>query len=210
LPKPGAPSVVPAFPDTPAPAVMVRTWRPFRRLRRKATALVPGLTTGRHKTAPVKVWDDEIQNLQPGEWVEVKSRDEILSTLDKNAKHRGLRFVPEMYDFCGRQFRVFKRVKKICIENTPAVRRITNPVLLEGESVRGAASAATEPASISGAKYGLRRRSTKRAPPKHYILSHVRVFIARQNTTHSPISLNDGLIAWSRGFAPRRCVISSR
>jgi hypothetical protein len=109
----------------------------FAALRRMAIALVPGLRTAWRRTARLEVWEDEIQNFQPGEWVEVKSRDEILSTLDQNAKHRGLRFVPEMYDFCGRRFRVFKRVEKICIENTPDVRRITNTVLLEGGICRG-------------------------------------------------------------------------
>jgi hypothetical protein len=109
----------------------------FPTLRRIAITLVPGLRTVRRKSAPVEVWEDEIQNLQPGEWVEVKSRDEILPTLDQNAKHRGLRFVPEMYDFCGHRFRVFKRVEKICIENTPDVRRITNTVLLEGGICQG-------------------------------------------------------------------------
>jgi hypothetical protein len=106
-------------------------------LRRVAIALVPGLRTAGRKAARVRFREDEIQNLQSGEWVEVKSRDEILSTLDQDAKHRGLRFVPEMYDFCGRRFRVFKRVEKICIENTPDVRRITNTVLLEGGICQG-------------------------------------------------------------------------
>jgi len=40
-------------------------------------------------------------------------------------------------------FRVFKRVEKICIENTPDVRRITNTVLLEAGICQGAVSAAT-------------------------------------------------------------------
>jgi hypothetical protein len=106
----------------------------FATLRRMTIALVPGLRTAQRKP---EVWEDEIQNLQPGEWVEVKSRDEILSTLDENAKHRGLRFVPEMYDFCGRRFQIFKRVEKICMENTPDVRRITNTVLLEGGICQG-------------------------------------------------------------------------
>jgi hypothetical protein len=80
---------------------------------------------------------EEVLNLQPGEWIEVKSRDEILQTLDVHAKNRGLRFVPEMFDFCGRRFRVLKRVEKICIENTPDVRRIRNTVLLEGGLCNG-------------------------------------------------------------------------
>jgi hypothetical protein len=64
----------------------------FGALRRTAIALVPGLRTTQRKTARVEVWEDEIQNLQPGEWVEVKSRDEILCAHDHNAKHSGRRF----------------------------------------------------------------------------------------------------------------------
>src|SRR5215469_5786681 len=61
----------------------------FAALRRMAIALVPCLRTARPKTASLEVREDEMQNLQPGEWIEVKSRVEILSTLDENAKHRG-------------------------------------------------------------------------------------------------------------------------
>ena len=80
---------------------------------------------------------EERLNLRPGEWIEVRSQDEILSTLDEHAKHRGLRFVPEMFDFCGRKFRVLKRVEKICIENTPDVRSIKDTVLLENGICQG-------------------------------------------------------------------------
>jgi hypothetical protein len=76
-------------------------------------------------------------NLRPGDWVEVKPMEEILLTLDDRAKNRGLRFVPEMSDFCGRRFRVLKRVEKICIENTPDVRGIKDTVLLEGGICQG-------------------------------------------------------------------------
>ena len=80
---------------------------------------------------------DERLNLRPGEWIEVKSKEEILETLDDHGKNRGLRFVPEMFDFCGRRFRVLKRVEKICIENTPDVRSIRNTVLLENGICQG-------------------------------------------------------------------------
>jgi len=109
----------------------------FAALRRMAIVLVPGLRTARRKTARLEVWEDEIQSLQPGEWIEVQSRDEIISTLDQNAKRRGLRFVPEMYDFCGRQFRVFMRDEKICMEiaRRPSHSRIR--FYSRGRSVRG-------------------------------------------------------------------------
>lgn len=108
----------------------------LRRAANAATAAVSHRAAAA-KPMPQAVLQEEAQNLQPGEWVEVRSREEILRTLDQQAKHRGLRFVPEMFDFCGRRFRVLKRVEKICIENTPDVRRIRNTVLLEGGTCTG-------------------------------------------------------------------------
>jgi hypothetical protein len=110
-------------------------------LHRMASAIAPPTSDGvaqpdptvqLNSTARMPVHGEERLNLKPGEWVEVKSMEEILPTLDGYAKHRGLRFVPEMSDFCGRRFRVLKRVEKICIENTPDVRSIKDTVLLEG------------------------------------------------------------------------------
>jgi hypothetical protein len=80
---------------------------------------------------------NEILNLQPKEWVEVRSKTEILATLDAEGKHKGLRFVPEMFEYCGRRVQVFKRVNKICLEESPDVRRIRNTVLLEGSLCKG-------------------------------------------------------------------------
>ena len=80
---------------------------------------------------------DEVLNLKAGEWVEVKSKEEILKTLDEGGGNRGLRFVPEMFEYCGQHCRVLKRVEKICIENTPDIRRIRNTVLLEGGICKG-------------------------------------------------------------------------
>jgi hypothetical protein len=72
-------------------------------------------------------------NLQPGEWVEVKSMKEIFATLNDQDKLAGLRFNPEMTEFCGQRFKVFKRLDKIIIESTGELRRIRLPtVLLDG------------------------------------------------------------------------------
>jgi hypothetical protein len=57
-------------------------------------------------------------DLQPGEWVVVKSREEIVATLDKNGRNRGLVFDGEMLPFCGQRFRVLRRVEKILEEST--------------------------------------------------------------------------------------------
>jgi hypothetical protein len=72
-------------------------------------------------------------NLQPGEWVEVRSIDEISLTLDEDGKYKGLKFMPEMEKFCGKKFKVFKIVKKIKLEGTGEIRKLKTPsIFLEG------------------------------------------------------------------------------
>ena len=72
----------------------------------------------------------EVLGLKPGEWVEVKSLPEILSTLDSNRKLRGLEFLPGMQSFCGKRFKVFKRMATLYLEESGHVRRLKNTVLL--------------------------------------------------------------------------------
>ena len=75
--------------------------------------------------------------LHPGDLVEVKSPEEILSTLDAEGTLDRLPFMPEMMEFCGRRFQVSKRVVKTCTSGTKAgssmrVFRTDDVVLLEG------------------------------------------------------------------------------
>jgi hypothetical protein len=52
-------------------------------------------------------------DLQPGEWVRVKSKDEIRATLTTQGRNRGLWFDREMAAFCGQVFQVRRRVTRI-------------------------------------------------------------------------------------------------
>jgi len=52
--------------------------------------------------------------LRPGEWVEVRSKEEILATLSSDASLDSLPFMPEMFQFCGQRFQVYKRADKTC------------------------------------------------------------------------------------------------
>jgi hypothetical protein len=52
--------------------------------------------------------------MQVGDWVEVRSKDEILASLDKNGCLDGMPFMPEMFAFCGRRFQVHKSAHKTC------------------------------------------------------------------------------------------------
>ena len=55
-----------------------------------------------------------MSKLQAGDWVEVRSKEEILRTLDKQGRLDGLPFMPQMFQYCGKRFRVFKRAHKTC------------------------------------------------------------------------------------------------
>ncbi len=78
--------------------------------------------------------------LRAGEWVEVRSKEEILGTLDPRGQLDELPFMAEMLRYCGRTFQVSKRAHKTC---DPAVgiigRGMTNAVHLENLRCDGAA-----------------------------------------------------------------------
>lgn len=67
-----------------------------------------------------------------GDWVEVRSREEILRTLDHNGQLEGMPFMPEMFAFCGKRLQVYKRAHKTCDTAYPVRgRRVHRAVHLE-------------------------------------------------------------------------------
>jgi predicted RNA-binding protein YlxR (DUF448 family) len=56
-----------------------------------------------------------------GDWVVVRSPQEILSTLDPNGTLDAHPFMPEMLDCCGKSFRVHRRVEKTCVDVEPPI-----------------------------------------------------------------------------------------
>lgn len=67
-----------------------------------------------------------------GEWVEVRSKEELLQTLDQDGRLEGMPFMPEMFAFCGKRFRVYRRAHKACDTVFPVrSRRIADAVHLE-------------------------------------------------------------------------------
>jgi hypothetical protein len=89
------------------------------------------------KRIPAVYTAEELLNLQPGEWVEVKSIEEIAQTLDANGKNRGLTFLKEMQRFSGSRFPVYKRLNTVFLEETQHVRTMKNTVLLSGVTCDG-------------------------------------------------------------------------
>ncbi len=78
--------------------------------------------------------------LRAGDWVEIKSKDEILRTLNASGQLEAMPFMPEMFAFAGKRFQVSKRAHKTC---DPVYeihgRRMPNTVHLEDLRCNGAA-----------------------------------------------------------------------
>lgn len=89
------------------------------------------LVVPQRRSAPRSVIIERL-NLQPGEIVEVKSRDEIKATLDSRGTLHGLTFSPVMYQFCGKRFVVHRRMERMYLEESRVLRCIKNTVLLQG------------------------------------------------------------------------------
>ena len=52
--------------------------------------------------------------MKSGDYVQVRSREEILATLDENGCLDGMPFMPEMLRFCGKRIRIWKVAHKTC------------------------------------------------------------------------------------------------
>lgn len=80
-------------------------------------------------------------DLRPGEYVQVKSKDEIVETLDVRNRNRGLSFDVEMVPYCGGTYRVLRRVEMIINEKTGRMMRLPNNcIVLDGVVCKGCLS----------------------------------------------------------------------
>lgn len=77
-------------------------------------------------------------DLQPGERVRVRSREEILATLNQRRRNRGLWFDVEMLPYCGGEYRVLRRVTQIIDDHTGRMMHLPGDcIVLEGVVCQG-------------------------------------------------------------------------
>jgi hypothetical protein len=69
-------------------------------------------------------------DLQPGEWVRVRSIEEISRTLDADNNNRGLSFDREMLKYCGRTAQVLRRVDHIIDESSGRMVTMKTPCIV--------------------------------------------------------------------------------
>jgi len=107
-----------------------------------------------------------------GQLVEVRSKEEILRTLDKKGRLEGLPFMPEMLEHCGKRFRVYRIAHKACdsviINNSLQYkgRKMKGTVFLEGLRCNGASHGGCDAACLIFWKEAwLKALDTKEKPP---------------------------------------------
>lgn len=107
-----------------------------------ASLVVPAFNKVRRKLHgewPVGVLErtpSESLGLQTGDWVEVKSLPDIVATLDRQGKNRGLHFSSDMAAYCGQQFRVRHRLDRMITESDGIMRVLKDTVILESVTCR--------------------------------------------------------------------------
>jgi hypothetical protein len=87
-------------------------------------------------------------DLQPGELVRIKPKAQIMSTLNKELRNRGLGFEEEMARHCGREARVLRRVDRCIDEETGRLLRMKSPCIVLEDIVCEGAYNANCPRSI--------------------------------------------------------------
>lgn len=89
-------------------------------------------------------------DLRRGELVRVRSEEAILATLDQKGELDGLPFMPEMFRYCGRTYRVHRRADKTCDTISGQIRalRMRQAVHLEDLRCDGAAHGGCEAACL--------------------------------------------------------------
>src|SRR5678816_2689830 len=70
--------------------------------------------------------------LAVGDWIEVRTKEEILRTLNERGQLEGLPFMPQMFKYCGKRFQVYRRAHKTCdTVNQTGGRRMADTIHLE-------------------------------------------------------------------------------
>ena len=117
---------------TPGKLIRILSYALYLRGRRLVTGKSYRYLEGNQTKTP-----RETLNLKAGEWVRVKTRDEIALTLDRQGKNRGLAFTVEMLPFCRGTYRILRRLEKMIHEPTRKLVDVEDTVILDNVTCDG-------------------------------------------------------------------------
>ena len=72
------------------------------------------------------------KGLKPGDKIRVRSKEQIMQTLDKENKLEGCYFMEDMWKYCGTEQKVLKRINYFYDERGAEYYKAYNTVILEG------------------------------------------------------------------------------
>jgi len=76
-------------------------------------------------------------DLKPGEWVKIRSAEDIKATLGPDGRNLGLTFEPEMTRYIGGTYQVDFPVRSIILEETGEMAKLNRTVALKGLACQG-------------------------------------------------------------------------
>jgi hypothetical protein len=94
---------------------------------------------GRNTKPSAPLTNDTSVKLRTGDWVRVRSMEEIEGTLNNWSQLKGCTFMPEMTEYCGTNQRVLKPMQRFVDERDLRVKKTRGIVLLEGTRCEGTA-----------------------------------------------------------------------
>jgi hypothetical protein len=97
----------------------------------------------------LKLKSRSASQLRAGDWVEVRSEEEVLRSLRTDGTLEKMPFMPEMLKYCGRRFRISAVAHKTCDPaHKTGGRRLDNAVHLEGLRCDGASHGGCQAACL--------------------------------------------------------------
>jgi len=79
--------------------------------------------------------DDSFENiatsLRPGDLVRVRPYYQIKNTLDNKGYYKGMLFIDDMVQYCGKTYKIFKSVNKVFMHRDNKMQKCRGVVLLE-------------------------------------------------------------------------------
>jgi hypothetical protein len=110
-----------------------------RPLKRRLNRMLTWYSKVTHKAnpAPIALVNAETSKLANGDWVRVRSAEEIRATLDAWKELKGCAFLEYMWPYCGTTQRVLQVMQRFLDERDYKVKRVKGVILLEGVICHG-------------------------------------------------------------------------
>jgi hypothetical protein len=121
--------------------VLARPWNYYVKKFLKRAFFRAKAITSRAKIARVKKAPEGVgtlrQELKPGEWVRIRTREEIEATLNPWKELKGCAFLADMWRYCGTNQKVLKSMQRFLDERDYQVKKCKGVVLLENVLCQG-------------------------------------------------------------------------